>query len=127
MCIRDSGKYLTLDEYLDGKEEKDVYYVSDPQTQSQYINTVSYTHLDVYKRQVLMNNTYEVASPLWTLAKLIASSFPFVIFLTMDIPVSYTHLHKNRSDGSSISEQFRWYVILQSPASSSCRFENHSL
>ena len=32
------GKYLTLDEYLDGKEEKDVYYVSHPQTQSQYIN-----------------------------------------------------------------------------------------
>lgn len=32
------GKYLTLNEYLDGKEEKDVYYVSDPQTQSQYIN-----------------------------------------------------------------------------------------
>lgn len=32
------GKYLTLYEYLDGKEEKDVYYVSDPQTQSQYIN-----------------------------------------------------------------------------------------
>lgn len=32
------GKYLTLDEYLDGKEEKDVYYVSDSQTQSQYIN-----------------------------------------------------------------------------------------
>lgn len=32
------GKYLTLDDYLDGKEEKDVYYVSDPQTQSQYIN-----------------------------------------------------------------------------------------
>ena len=32
------SKHLTLDEYLDGKEEKDVYYVSDPQTQSQYIN-----------------------------------------------------------------------------------------
>lgn len=32
------GKYLTLDEYTDGKEEKDVYYVSDPQTQSQYVN-----------------------------------------------------------------------------------------
>ena len=32
------GKYLTLDEYLDGKEVKDVYYVSDPQTQSKYIN-----------------------------------------------------------------------------------------
>ncbi len=32
------GKYLTLDEYLDGKEEKDVYYVSDPKQQSQYVN-----------------------------------------------------------------------------------------
>lgn len=32
------GKYLTLDEYTDGKEEKDIYYVSDPQTQSQYVN-----------------------------------------------------------------------------------------
>ncbi len=31
-------KYMTLDEYLDGKEEKDVYYVSDPVGQSQYIN-----------------------------------------------------------------------------------------
>lgn len=31
-------KYITLDEYLDGKEEKDVYYVSDPVTQSQYVN-----------------------------------------------------------------------------------------
>ena len=31
-------KYITLDEYLDGKDEKDVYYVSDPVTQSQYIN-----------------------------------------------------------------------------------------
>lgn len=26
-----------------------------------------------------------------------------------------------------IPDQFRWYVTLQSPASSSCRFENHSL
>ena len=31
-------KYVTLDEYLTGKEEKDIYYVSDPVTQSQYIN-----------------------------------------------------------------------------------------
>ncbi|MCH5210225.1 MAG: molecular chaperone HtpG [Oscillospiraceae bacterium] len=31
-------KYVTLDEYLGDKEEKDVYYVSDPVTQSQYIN-----------------------------------------------------------------------------------------
>ena len=33
-----NDKYMTLDEYLDGKEEKDVYYVSDPVAQSQYIN-----------------------------------------------------------------------------------------
>jgi len=33
-----NDKYMTLDEYLDGKEEKDIYYVSDPVAQSQYIN-----------------------------------------------------------------------------------------
>lgn len=32
------GKYITLDEYLDGKENKDVYYVTDENLQSQYIN-----------------------------------------------------------------------------------------
>jgi molecular chaperone HtpG len=32
------GKYLTLDEYLEGKENKDVYYVTDENVQSQYIN-----------------------------------------------------------------------------------------
>lgn len=32
------GKYLTLSEYLEGKENKDVYYVSDEALQSQYIN-----------------------------------------------------------------------------------------
>lgn len=33
-----NDKFITLDEYLDGKEEKTVYYVSDPKQQSQYIN-----------------------------------------------------------------------------------------
>lgn len=33
-----NDKYLTLDEYLGDNEEKDVYYVSDPKQQSQYIN-----------------------------------------------------------------------------------------
>lgn len=32
------GKYITLSEYLEGKENKDVYYVSDENMQSQYIN-----------------------------------------------------------------------------------------
>lgn len=31
------GKYLTLSEYLEGKENKDIYYVSDEKMQSQYI------------------------------------------------------------------------------------------
>ena len=33
-----SGKYITLDEYLDGHDSKDVYYVTDENLQSQYIN-----------------------------------------------------------------------------------------
>ncbi len=32
------GKYITLSEYLEGKDTKDVYYVSDENIQSQYIN-----------------------------------------------------------------------------------------
>lgn len=32
-----NDKYITLDEYLDGKEKKDVYYVSDMNMQSQYV------------------------------------------------------------------------------------------
>lgn len=32
------GKYITLDEYLDGKEKKEVFYVTDEKQQSQYIN-----------------------------------------------------------------------------------------
>ena len=32
------GKYLTLEDYLAGKEKKDVYYVSDEKQQAQYIN-----------------------------------------------------------------------------------------
>mgnify|MGYP001007454319 CR=1 FL=1 len=32
------GKYLTLSEYLEGKDNKDVYYVSDETQQAQYIN-----------------------------------------------------------------------------------------
>ena len=55
------GKYLTLDEYLDGKEEKDVYYVSDPQTQSQYINMFKAEGMDA----LIMTQTID--SPFITL------------------------------------------------------------
>lgn len=39
-------KFITLDEYLNGKEDKTVYYVSDPKTQSQYINMFKNQGLD---------------------------------------------------------------------------------
>ena len=40
------GKHITLSEYLDGKENKDVYYVSDENLQSQYINMFRTQGLD---------------------------------------------------------------------------------
>ena len=40
------GKYITLDEYLEGKENKDVYYVSDEKQQAQYINMFKEQGLD---------------------------------------------------------------------------------
>lgn len=52
------GKYLTLDEYLDGKEEKDVYYVSDPQTQSQYINMFKNQGLNAVVLQSMMDTHF---------------------------------------------------------------------
>ena len=39
-------KFITLDEYLNGKDDKTVYYVSDPKTQSQYINMFKNQGLD---------------------------------------------------------------------------------
>ena len=41
-----NGKYLTLNEYLEGKENKDVYYASDESMQSQYINMFKNQGLD---------------------------------------------------------------------------------
>jgi molecular chaperone HtpG len=40
------GKYITLDNYLEGKEAKDVYYVSDEKQQAQYINMFKQQGLD---------------------------------------------------------------------------------
>ncbi len=40
------GKHITLSEYLDGKDNKDVYYVSDESLQSQYINMFRAQGLD---------------------------------------------------------------------------------
>lgn len=52
------GKYITLDEYLDGKEEKDVYYVSDPIQQSQYINMLKNQGLNAVILPTMMDTHF---------------------------------------------------------------------
>lgn len=52
------GKYLTLSEYLDGKEKKDVYYVSDENLQSQYINMFRGQGLDAVILPTMMDTHF---------------------------------------------------------------------
>ena len=52
------GKYLTLGEYLDGKEKKDVYYVSDENLQSQYINMFREQGLDAVILPTMMDTHF---------------------------------------------------------------------
>ena len=52
------GKYITLDEYLDGKEKKDVYYVSDEKQQAQYINMFKEQSLDAVILPAVMDTHF---------------------------------------------------------------------
>ncbi len=52
------SKYVTLDEYLDGKESKDVYYVTDLEQQSQYINMFKEQGLDAILLPSLMDTHF---------------------------------------------------------------------
>lgn len=52
------GKYITLDEYLEGKEKKDVYYVSDEKQQAQYINLFKEQSLDALILPALMDTHF---------------------------------------------------------------------
>ncbi len=52
------GKYITLDEYLDGKEKKDVYYVSDEKQQAQYINMFKEQNLDAVILPAVMDTHF---------------------------------------------------------------------
>ena len=52
------GKYITLDEYLNGKEKKDVYYVSDEKQQSQYINMFKEQGLDALILPTMMDTHF---------------------------------------------------------------------
>lgn len=52
------GRYITLDECLDGKEKKDVYYVSDEKQQSQYINMFKEQGLDALILPTMMDTHF---------------------------------------------------------------------
>lgn len=52
------GKYITLNEYLDGKEKKDVYYVSDEKQQAQYINMFKEQGLDAVILPTMMDTHF---------------------------------------------------------------------
>ena len=52
------GKYLTMNEYLDGKEKKEVYYVSDKKLQSQYINMFKEQGLDIVELPTVMDTHF---------------------------------------------------------------------
>ena len=52
------GKYITLDEYLEGKDKKDVYYVSDEKQQAQYINMFKEQGLDALILPTMMDTHF---------------------------------------------------------------------
>lgn len=52
------GKYVTLDEYLDGKEKKEVYYASDVKLQSQYINMFKEQGLEAVELPTVMDTHF---------------------------------------------------------------------
>ena len=51
-------KFVTLDEYIGDKEDKTVYYVSDPKTQSQYINMFKNQGLDAVVLPSMMDTHF---------------------------------------------------------------------
>lgn len=53
-----ADKYVTLDEYLDGKENKDVYYTSDPEQQAQYINMLKSKGIDALILPAMMDTHF---------------------------------------------------------------------
>ena len=52
------GKCLTTNEYLDGTEKKEIYYVSDKKLQSQYINMFKEQGLDVVELPTVMDTHF---------------------------------------------------------------------
>lgn len=53
-----NGKYITLPEYLEGKDSKDVYYVSDEVRQAQYISLFKEQNLDAVVLPSMIDNHF---------------------------------------------------------------------
>lgn len=86
------GKYITLSEYLDGKENKDVYYVSDENRQSQYINMFREQGLDAVLLPTMMDTHF---------ISFIEAKEEGVKFKRIDSSVS-----ENLEDGTKVDEDF---------------------
>ena len=52
------AKYLTLEEYLEGKDKKEVYYVNDPNMQSQYVKMYKDKGLDAVELPTMMDTHF---------------------------------------------------------------------
>ena len=52
------GEYITLDEYSAGKEKKDIYYTSDKNSQSQYINLFAEQSIKVIELSTVMDTQF---------------------------------------------------------------------
>jgi len=52
------GKYITLDDYLAGKDKKEVYYVSNEEQQSQYINMFKSQGIDAVILPAMMDTHF---------------------------------------------------------------------
>ena len=52
------GKYVTMNEYLEGKDKKEIYYVSDPKLQSQYIRMFKEQGLEAVELPTMMDTHF---------------------------------------------------------------------
>ena len=91
------GKYITLSDYLDGKENKDVYYVSDENRQSQYINMFREQGLDAVLLPTMMDTHF---------ISFIEAKEEGVKFKRIDSSVS-----ENLEDGAKVDDEFRKNLV----------------
>ena len=52
------NQFITLEDYFDGKDKKDIYYTSDKDRQSQYINLFSEQNIKVLELTTIMDNQF---------------------------------------------------------------------